>query len=282
MAAALIGTAAVGSAAPATKAAALPSPIQFVSNLDLECFGTSAYTPPPLTSPLTLSHLNPVLVNQPRWTVTSLGPRTQLCSPVAKNGKIPPNNVLPFIRFVDLSCYRIGGPTINVPLVLDHLNPVLSHLPRRQVTVVAPEQLCVPVIKNNSLPPADVLRLVQYIDLVCFRETPPVPMNESLRLTQLNPVLAPLPDADVRVTSNRQLCVPVRKNQQVIPDDILKIVQWIDLEKFDIIAPSLPAIELRLRHINPLLTGLPIEPATLVSRQQLAVPVAKNGNIPPT
>jgi hypothetical protein len=277
----LIATAAVSSAAPARPAATLPSPFQFVSNLDLECFGTSAYTPPPLTSPLTLSHLNPVLANQPRWTVSALGPRTQLCSPVAKNGKIPPTDVLEFIRFVDLSCYRIGGPTLNLPLVLSHLNPVLSHLPRRQVTVLAPQQLCVPVAKNESVLPPDVLKLVQFIDLACYGETPAVPMNESLRLTQLNPVLTQIPDTDVRVASNRQLCVPVRKNQQVIPTEILKIVQWIDLEKFDIVAPTLHLIDLRLRHINPLLAGLPAEPATLVSRQQLAVPVAKNGNIPP-
>ena len=281
MAAALIGTAAVSSAAPAPRAIALPSPINFVSNLDLECFGTTAYTPPS-TGPITLSHLNPVLAGQPSWTVAGLGPRSQLCSPVAKNGKIPPSGVLEFVRYIDLSCYRISGPSINLPLVLSHLNPVLIQLPRRQVTVVLPEQLCVPVIKNDSVPPPEVLRLLQYIDLVCYRETPPVSLNTTLQLTQLNPVLGSIPPTTVQVTTNRQLCVPVRKNQQAIPTDILKIVQWVDLEKFDIVAPTLPAIDVRLRHVNPLLTGLPIEPATLTSRQQLAIPMAKNGNIPPS
>lgn len=286
--AALAGTAAATTATtaapgpgPDRQALALPTPLRFVSNLDLECFATSPYTPPALSTPLTLSHLNPVLANQGRWTVTGLGPRSQLCTPVAKNGVIPPADVLPFIRFVDLSCYRIGGPYLNLPLTLSHLNPVLGHLPRKQVTVLAPEQLCVPVLKNESVPPADVLQLVRYIDLVCYRETPEVAMNESLKLTQLNPVLTHIPTTEVRVAANRQLCVPVRKNEQQIPDEVLRIVRWIDLEKYDILAPTLTPTDVRLRHINPLLAGLPAEPATLVARQQLALPVAKNGNMPP-
>ena len=282
--AALAGTTAAGAATTtpqAPQALSLPSPYEFVSNLDLECFRTSQYTPPALPAPITLSHLNPVLADQARWTVQGLGPRSQLCTPVAKNGKIPPKEVLEFIQFVDLSCYRIGGPSLDLQLVLSHLNPVLAHLPRKEVTVFAPQQLCVPVIKNDSVPPGEVLRLVRYIDLVCYRETPPVPMNESLKLTQLNPVLTEIPETEVRVTNNRQLCVPVRKNEQDIPDEVLKIVQWIDLEKYDIVAPALPAITLKLRHVNPLLADLPTEPATLLARQQLAVPVAKNGKEPP-
>ena len=40
------------------------------------------------------------------------------------------------------------------------------------------------------------------------------------------------------VTFNRQLCVPVQKNNQVIPDDVLNVVRWVDLEKFDIVTPA--------------------------------------------
>ncbi|TDV43563.1 hypothetical protein [Actinophytocola oryzae] len=280
LAAALAGTAVAAATTSSAKAPALPSPKDFVSNLDLECFRTSAYTPPPLHSPLTLSHLNPVLAGLPRWTVETLGPRTQLCSPVAKNDVLPPKEVLEFVRYVDLSCYRISGPAVGFPLTLSHLNPQLAHLPRRQVTVVSPEQLCVPVIKNDSVPPDEVLRLVRYVDLVCYRETPQASLGLSLLLTQLNPVLADIPPTKVDVTPNRQLCVPVRKNNQDIPDDVLKIVQWVDLEKFDVVAPAMHQIDLKLRHINPLLADLPAEPATLVSRHQLALPVAKNGNTP--
>lgn len=284
---ALAGTAAAATAAtPAAtprQALALPSPLRFVSSLDLECFRTSAYTPPALTGPLTLSHLNPVLSAQAPWTVAGgLGPRQQLCSPVAKNNQLPPEEVLAFIRYIDLACYRITGPTINFPLVVSHLNPLLTNLPRRQVALMYPEQLCVPVIKNESVPPAEVLRLLQFIDLACYRETPPAPLNINLQLTQLNKELDAIPPTVVSVGPNRQLCVPVRKNNQLIPEDILRIVRWIDLEKFDIATTTaFPPVNLRLRHVNPLLAGLPLEPATLVARWQLALPMAKNNQIPP-
>lgn len=276
--AALAGTAAATSAT--SRSPGLPSAKEFVPHLDLECFQTSAYTPPPLHQPLVLSHLNPVLADQPRWIVDQLGARTQLCSPVAKNGKLPPDGVIDFVRFVDLSCYRIGGPAINLELKLDQLNPQLTGLPTRVVTVVEPQQLCVPVVKNDSVPPPEVLRLVQYIDLVCYSEKPPVPLDITLELTQLNKELSSIPPAKVRVRENRQLCVPVRKNNQDIPDEVLKVVQFIDLEKFDIVAPPMERLELRLRHINPLLTDLPSEPAILLAHQQLGLPVAKNGNFP--
>ena len=271
----------IGTATPATnQALALPTPLAFVSNLDLECFKTDPFQPA-VSAPIVLSHLNPVLANLPRESVT-LGPRTQLCAPVAKNGRIPPPGVLDFVRFVDLSCYQIRGATLNFPLVLSHLNPLLSTLPRQSVRLIAPDQLCLPVIKNNVVPPPEVLNLVRYIDLKCYVIQPQVPLNIGLNLAQLNPVLGNIPRADVRVVENRQLCVPVRKNEQVIPPEVLNIVRWIDLEKFDIIAPPLPTtISLRLQHINPLLANLPAEPARLTGAAQLGLPVAKNGVIPP-
>jgi hypothetical protein len=279
-----VAATAATSAAPDSQRAplALPSPLRFVSNLDLECFRTSPHT---LTLPgaLTLSHLNPVLSAAAPWTVPpTVGPRMQLCSPVAKNGVLPPTDVLQFIRYIDLACYRIGGPSINVPLTLSHLNPLLTTLPRRQVTVMFPEQLCLPVIKNNSVPPEEVLRLLRFIDLVCYREAPQVPLDLPLNLRQLNPVLGHIPPTDVRVGANRQLCVPVRKNNQQIPDDVLRIVRWIDLEKFDITVPTaFTPVNLQLRHVNPLLASMPIEQAQLQARWQLALPMAKNGQDPP-
>jgi hypothetical protein len=280
MVAAMAGTAAATTGSEqAQQKLALPSPYDFVSNLDLECFRTSPYTPPP--AHVTLEHLNPVLAPLGRWSVDGIGQRQQLCTPVAKNGKIPPKGVLEFVQHVDLSCYRIGGPAIQFPLTLEHLNPVLTHLPRREVRLMEPQQLCLPVIKNGAVPPDEVLRLVRYIDLVCYRELPQAPMGEKLKLTQLNPQLAHLPTTEVQVNLNRQLCVPVRKDNQDIPDPVLRIVQWIDLEKYDITAPTLPAVELKLNHINPLMQGWPTEPATLLSPRQLAVPMAKNGKAPP-
>lgn len=277
----LILFAALAGTAATPKAPALPSAKEFVPHLDLECFQTSPYTPPPLPDPIVLSHLNPVLADQPRWTVDTLGPRSQLCSPVAKNDVLPPEGVLDFVRFVDVSCYRIGGPALDVTLKLNHLNPQLAHLPTKVVTVGAPQQLCVPVVKNESVPPDEVLRLVRYIDLVCYREAPPVSLDISLRLTQLNKELSSIPPTKVGVRENRQLCVPVRKNDQEIPDDVLRVVRYIDLEKYDIVAQPMDRLELKLHHINPLLADLPAEPAILLAHQQLALPVAKNGNFPP-
>jgi hypothetical protein len=270
-------TIAATSTTAAPKAPYLPPPREFVANLDLECFRTNLYQPPPLPGPLTLSHLNPVLADEARWEVTSLGARNQVCVPVAKNGRIPPKEVYDFVSNVDLSCYRVSGPSLNRELVLNHLNPVLEHLPRKLVNVFEPQQLCLPVIKNGVKPSDEVMRLVRFIDLVCYRETQPVPMDESLKLTQLNRVLEGLPTVEVRVRENRQLCVPVRKNNQDIPDEVLKIIQWIDLEKYDIVAPTMPTVTLKLDHINPLFANWPTEPATLFAPLQLAVPVAKNG-----
>jgi hypothetical protein len=277
----LASFASAGAAQPAAgQILALPTPKAFVSYVDLECFKTNPYTPP-LSTPITLTHLNPVLAQLPTWS-TTLGVRSQLCAPVAKNNAMPPTGVLDFVRYLDLSCYQITGPTVNFPLTISHLNPLLVNLPRQGVTMGAPTQLCVPVTKNNVMPPAEVLSLVRFVDLACFVTTPPVSLGISLQLTQLNPVLTGIQPAVVGVNVNRQLCVPVRKNGQQIPTDVLNIVRWLDLEKYDITTPALPTpVNLTLRHINPLLAGLPAEPAQLTGASQLALPMAKNGVLPP-
>ncbi|WP_082801438.1 hypothetical protein [Herbidospora cretacea] len=264
---------------PPASAATLPTPKQLTAYLDLECFKTSYYQPPPTT--LTLRHLNPVLANLPVETVT-LGPREQLCVPVAKNNQQPPSPALDFIRFIDLACYRIGGATVNTGLVLSHLNPLFQGLPRTQVTMNSPQQLCVPVIKNNVVPPADVLALIRHIDLKCYGIQPNNALGAQLSLRQLNPVLTPvIPTHAAQVLYARQLCVPVQKAGDNIPSEILNIVRWIDLEKFDLSVAALPQVGLTLRHINPVLAGLPQEQAVLSGASQLALPVAKNGAFPP-
>lgn len=274
--------ASVSVAAPATaqpSAQALPSPLRFVSSLDLECFRTNTYVPP--TTTILTRHLNPVLANLPQETHT-LGVREKLCVPVAKNNVFPPSDVIDFVRFVDLSCYRISGTTVAFPLNLRHLNPVFSNLPARNVTLAYPQHLCVPVIKNNVTPPAEVLSLVRYIDLKCYVETPQASLNVGVNLRHLNPVLANLAPHNASVTFNRQLCVPVQKNNQLIPADVLNIIRWVDLELFDIATPALTApFTLQLRHINPSLVNLPLETAVIQQGFQLGLPVAKNNVIPP-
>ncbi|WP_117209865.1 hypothetical protein [Allorhizocola rhizosphaerae] len=270
-------------AAPATAASpgiqAMPSPLRFVSHLDLECFKTNPYQPP--QTAIFTRHLNPVLAHLPNETHV-LGPREQLCVPVAKNNVLPPAGVLEFVRFVDLSCYKIQGASVNTQLNLRHLNPQLQNLPPRNVYLTVPVQLCVPVIKNGLYPPPEIRQLAMYIDLKCYIEQPNAPLNIGLGLRHLNPVLANLPAHEARVTYNRQLCVPVQKNNQPIPPEVLNIVRWIDLEKFDIITPALQApFNLTINHLNPALAHLPTEQVQIQQATQLMLPVAKNNVIPP-
>ncbi|HZM84200.1 MAG TPA: hypothetical protein VFC19_51430 [Candidatus Limnocylindrales bacterium] len=274
------GVSAAGPASADVGIQALPSPLRFTSSLDLECFRTSPYTPP--TTTVLTRHLNPVLAGLPVETHV-LGAREKLCVPVAKNGMIPPVGVVDFVRFVDLSCYRISGASVAFPLNLRHLNPLFStSVPPKNVTIFYPQHLCVPVIKNGVVPPPEVLSLVRFIDLKCYIETPQTSLNRTVTLSHLNPVLSGLAAHGAVITFNRQLCVPVQKNNQAIPAATLNIVRWVDLEMYDIQTAGLPvALTLQLRHINPALVNLPIETAVIQQGIQLALPVAKNGLIPP-
>ncbi|MFC6086555.1 hypothetical protein [Sphaerisporangium aureirubrum] len=225
--------------------------------------------------------MNPALANLPTETVI-LGQREQLCVPVAKNNSQPPTPVLDFIRFVDLACYKITGITVNQIVLLSHLNPLLQTLPRTEVFMTTPQQLCVPVIKNGVVPSAEVMSLVSHLDLKCYAVTPNNPLNIGLSLRQLNPVLVPMiPTHGVQVGPARQLCVPVQKAGDNIPTSSFSILRWVDLEKFDIGTSTLPQITLQIRHINPVLANLPQEQVTLFGATQLGLPVAKNNNFPP-
>src|SRR6185295_15477365 len=93
-------------ALPAAVAAQpLPTPKDFVANLDVRCYALDDQ--PPLNVPLHLDHLNPYFVEK---------------------GLPPPDNVLPFIRFVDWKCYGITGPSLDLDIHLDHLNPEIPPL----------------------------------------------------------------------------------------------------------------------------------------------------------
>jgi hypothetical protein len=281
--ASLIATTAVASA----QQAVLPGANQFVSGLDLECFSTPG---PSLDRTITLKHLNPVLVHLglPTHNVI-IRELQQTCVPVQKNGFPPSAAALPFIQHVDLACYRIETPPLPAPvsLTVGHLNPVMADFEPFAVTIGAAVQLCLPVIKNNVLPPPEVRQLVQFIDLECYRAAANHP-SFGLNLKQLNPQLGGIPPHDLTTgcpatgTQPCQLCVPVQKNAQAIPPDILNIVQWIDLQKF----PAQPIIgvppnNVVLRHINPLFTTLAGVPVTLQRAVALMQPVSKNGVLPP-
>jgi hypothetical protein len=261
----------------------LPTPKGFVSHLDLECYRTPG---PTLDKELMLTHLNPVLhddlgLPQHRVKIKELA---QTCVPVRKNDAKLPATAKQFIEHVDLACFRVeADPFPNeIPINLTHLNPELAGLPQHTVYLHRPAQLCLPVAKNGKLPPQEVLDLVQYVDLECYETRPlPHPMF-SVLLTQLNPQLNVIPPHLMTLDSQpRQLCVPVRKNAQFIPEDKLDIIKWIDLEKFTAnpvvqIAP----VQVQLQQLNPLFVNLQWIPVILKEAVALMVPVAKNGHMP--
>jgi len=262
---------------------ALPGPNEFVSGLDLECFNTQG---PSLDQTITLTHLNPVLLN------LGLAPHNviirelrQTCVPVRKNGVFPSPAALPFIRHVDFACYRVEAAPLPspVPLTLTHLNPVLAGFPPHAVRLLQPEQLCLPVSKNAIAPPAAVLALIRFLDLECYRVEPGQHPNFGVSLQQLNPQLGAIPSHAMNlIPTPRQVCVPVRKNQQPIPLAALNIIRWVDLEKFTASPQvALHPVNVVLHHLNPLFATFPPIPVVLQQAAALMVPVAKNGAIPP-
>ena len=237
----------------------LPSPANFVRNLDLRCYQIP--NQPSLNVPLQLTHLNPVLqqMGLPPENVV-LGQPNQLCVPVRKNNLVPPADTLPFIRFVDWKCYRIQGPPINVPLQLNHLNPVIANLlgPTDQVVLREPQQLCVPVVKNGQFPPPDVRRLVQWLDVKCYRVDAQQPIaNTPIQLTHLNPLFAGIPPQATTILAPRatQLCVPVAKNGQIPPPEVLNHVRFSDVLCYRLQGPPLNQ-QLNQQHLNPVLIGM--------------------------
>ncbi len=264
---------------------ALPTPARFVSFLDVRCYQIP--NQPPLGVPLRLDHLNPVLVQKglPPEQVT-LGSPQDLCVPVQKNNNAPSPDVLPFIQFVDWKCYGISGPSLDLPLHLDHLNPVISAMfgPSDDVTVREPQQLCVPVAKNGNFPSTAVRHLVESLDVKCYRVDATQHVSGNINLTHLNPLFAKLPPESTTIvgpTAN-QLCVPVAKNGRTPSSDIFPIIQYSDVLCYPLVGNPLN-MQLRLSHLNPVLIGmgLPDENVFVTNTDKLCVPVAKNGNFPP-
>lgn len=261
------------------------TPRAFVSNFDLECF--RAETSVVTERQLTLKHLNPVLIAAGTPSVAvRMGAIEQLCGAVQKNGVAPPSTVAEFLRYTDLACHHVDPlqTTPAVSLTLGQLNPVVTAaIPSATVTLNKLEQLCVPVMKNSLVAPPAVKRVIEQIDLACYQITLATAVPQiSLNLTQLNPILAQrIPSTTIQTATPRQLCVPVAKNGNMPPSDVLNLVQWIDVEKFDIVSPAIASFTLNLTHLNPVLLDLPHATVTVSLPAQLALPVAKNGNIPP-
>jgi len=269
-------------AVPMPGHAQLPvSPRRFVDFLDVRCYQIA--NQPPLNVTLRLTHLNPVLSSLPIESVTLQEPQ-QLCVPVQKETQVAPADTAPFIKFVDWKCYGISGPSVNFPLTLTQLNPVAAAAfgATLNVTLRQPQQLCVPVVKNAANPPANVLQLVQWLDVKCYGIDQVQNIVKPITLTHLNPLFATLPKEVSQVGVPSQVCVPVTKNGAQPPANILPYVQFADVLCYGASGAPLGQ-NLTLSHINPVLTamGLPRENVFIGNSLKLCVPVAKNGVFPP-
>lgn len=262
----------------------LPTAAEFVRFLDLRCYDIP--NQPPLGVPLGLDHLNPVFreLGAPPEHVVLQEPQ-DLCVPVRKNSQVVPASVLPFLQYADLKCYRIDGPPLDLPLQIDQLNPDIAALfgPATNVIVREPQQLCVPVAKNGQFPPPDVLRLIEFLDVKCYRVDAPAVPTSPIKLTHLNPLFSGIPTEKAYIwNAPQQLCVPVAKNGVYPPDDVLKIIAYSDVLCYNLRGLPLNK-QLKLDHLNPVLRemGLPTEDVWVGDSTKLCVPVAKNGQFPP-
>lgn len=261
----------------------LPNPKNFVSNLDVRCYRIDR----PIQ--LFLDHLNPLFVEKGlSQEFVDLDPH-QLCVPVYKNQMLPPSDALPFLRYVDWRCYGISGPPLNLPLRLTHLNPVIANMvgPFDDVTVREPQQLCVPVAKidaqtgQSAIPPPDIQRLIQYLDVKCYR-VDSKDVHGSVLLHHLNPLLVgnPPDPEPIEFREPFQLCVPVAKTNTAgqsafPPADVLPIIQQSDVLCYRMTGEPLNRT-LRLVHLNPLLTSQPADTVRVTDSQKFCVPVSKS------
>lgn len=198
-----------------------PAAFPFIRHIDFACYRLEAQ-PFPAPVPINLTHLNPVLANLPQHLVWLERP-AQLCVPVAKNGILPPPEVLALVQFIDLECYQTDPlPHPQFAVGLTQLNPQLQQaIPPHPMTLVSePRQLCVPVRKNAQFIPPAFLNIIQWIDLEKFAADPQVEIAPvSVALQHLNPLFAHLPQFQVILEHAVALMVPVAKNGAIPPND---------------------------------------------------------------
>jgi hypothetical protein len=268
--------------------AALPaSPRRFVDNLDERCYQILP-PQPPLNLPLKLAFLDPVLVKLglQAASVTLAEPQT-LCVPVEKEKQAPPKDTLPFVSFLDWKCYGVKGPSLGAKLKLTQLNPIIAKLfgPSVAVDVGAPQQLCVPVVKNKKAPPADVLHLVQFLDVECYavHSTQNI-AGKAITLTHLNSLFTGRPPEKqtFQVPGPTQLCMPVAKDGQTPSADVLPFIQYSDVLCYPLGGINLDAL-LELTQLDPVMLKHKVaaEKVSVGISRTLCVPVAKNGDLPP-
>jgi len=284
----MLGCVAVlGSLAVASAASPLPSsPRRFVDNLDERCYQILP-PQPPLNLQLALSFLDPVLVKKGlKAAGVVLQEPQRLCVPVEKNNVPPPGDTLPFISALDWKCYGVKGPSLGVKLQLTQLNKIAAKLlgPTVEVVVGPPQQLCVPVMKNKWVPQPAVQHLDQYVDVECYavQSTQSV-AGKPITLSHLNPLFKSRPPEPLKFTlPPTQLCVPVAKDNQTPPPDVLPFVRYADVLCYPMGGINLDSL-LTLTQLDPVMLAhkvLPEKVSVGVART-LCLPVAKDGDLPP-
>ncbi len=241
---------------------------------------------PPLQAHLFLQHLNP-LISGAMEEVDVVEPQ-QLCTPVRKNDQPIPDDVIDFVRYLDLKCYRVQGSSVlaGLNMVLNHLNPLLSTLQPEFAQLHDLTQLCVPVnkLQDGVIPqpiPPTVIDFIKNVDLACYQIFDQAFPLYQLRISELNPMFN-FPPSSVIMYNARQLCLPVQKSFDPtffppLPPPILDVVSQIDLLKYEIFGETPDYFYfLGLRHLNPLLVDFPDELVYMHEARQLMVPVQKS------
>jgi hypothetical protein len=235
----------------ATGAPAAASPVDELAAPELACFDTPG---PALRLELWLTQLDPALVQlgaTPHGAVVR--ELVQTCVAVRRRGAPDPAKA-PAVPPVDLACYRIDAAPLPEPATLTVAphDPMLALLPGHAATLVRPVELCLPVVRDGTVLRPDVRRLVQAIALECYAVAP---------------------------AERRQICVPVAKNSERIPHDVLGVVRRIGVEKLaasrPLVAPAAPGTRVVLHHLDPLLATLPAMPVVLDQTGDRMVPVAR-------
>jgi len=187
---------------------------------------------------------------------------------------------------LDYECRPVNDMPPPVPaLGIRQLNPVLKDQIPTQVVQLGPsQQLCVPVAKNNNIPTARALPIIEHSDIICYQATAPGPVDVHLKLSHLNPVLTNLPNEFVHLTELQSVCVPVRKNADQIPPAIGTIDRYVDQACYKLEEPTSSADKpLFLKHLNPVIRAMDFADRQVVMRRAhtLCVPIAKNNEVVP-
>ena len=194
-------------------------------------------------------------------------------------GAQQPPTPFQMIRALDLECRSAGGPPPAPNVFIRQLNPVLrDRLPNQWAQLGGLEDVCVPVAKNQAIPPQPVLDFAKWFDLGCFEADAP-PVDVDVKLSHLNPQLVGLSDEDVKLVELDQVCLPVRKNNSVIPEGVRAMVSHFDFACYRLAEPTEDAnTSLQITHLNPVIRemGFGDHVVDMKRARHLCVPIAKN------